>query len=306
VLGSYYLGAALFTLGAYRETEVAFENVLELLRDRPTDERFGMTGFPAAISHGYLAFSLGERGRFEEGIAHGREGIRVADDLGQPFSRTWTRWGLSELYAIQGNHEEALRLVERATVVSSAAGLGIWPTFLAWSRGHLSARSGRIADGIALLRDALSTREARGLRNWNSLIAVHLGEACVSAGLLDEARDAAARALALAREQSERGHEAYALHLLGEVAAHGDVPDIDSAERRYREALALAGELDMRPLVGRCHLGLAELYARNGKSTQVLEHIPLATTMFHEMNMSFWLAKIQRAGPRPPSESNRR
>ena len=48
-------------------------------------------------------------------------------------------------------------------------------------------------------------------------------------------------------------HEAWALRLLGEIAAHAATPPAAAdAERRrtYRQALALADELGMRPLVG--------------------------------------------------------
>ena len=38
----------------------------------------------------------------------------------------------------------------------------------------------------------------------------------------------------------------------------------ETAEGHYREALALATELGMRPLVAHCHLGLGKLYRRTG------------------------------------------
>ena len=47
-----------------------------------------------------------------------------------------------------------------------------------------------------------------------------MGEALFAAGRVDEARAAATRALDLARERGEQGHEAWALRLLGEIAAH--------------------------------------------------------------------------------------
>ena len=37
------------------------------------------------------------------------------------------------------------------------------------------------------------------------------------------------------------------------------------AEPHYRKALSLAGELGMRPLLARCHLGLGQLLARTGQ-----------------------------------------
>src|SRR5262245_36704379 len=44
--------------------------------------------------------------------------------------------------------------------------------------------------------------------------------------------------------------EAYALWLLGEIAAHRTPPDIDQAAAHYHQTLALAEELGMRPAPG--------------------------------------------------------
>jgi hypothetical protein len=65
----------------------------------------------------------------------------------------------------------------------------------------------------------------------------------------------------------------------------------DAAEREYGEALALAAELGMRPLVAHCHLGLGRLYRRIGKREPAREHLATATTMYREMGMAFWLEK---------------
>jgi sugar phosphate isomerase/epimerase len=67
------------------------------------------------------------------------------------------------------------------------------------------------------------------------------------------------------------------------------VPDFDKAQRLSREALDLAAELGMRPLVAHCHLGLGRLYRRTGKRDQAQEHLATATTMCREMDMRFWV-----------------
>jgi hypothetical protein len=54
------------------------------------------------------------------------------------------------------------------------------------------------------------------------------------------------------------------------------------------DTLALAQELEMHPLVARCHLGLARLFRRTGKLEQAREHLATATTMYREMDMRFW------------------
>jgi predicted protein tyrosine phosphatase len=88
--------------------------------------------------------------------------------------------------------------------------------------------------------------------------------------------------------------EAYALRLLGEIASQGDPLDAETAEAHYRQALAFATELGMRPLAAHCHLGLGTLYRRIGKREPAQEHLSTAATMHREMGMRFWLAKSEQ------------
>jgi hypothetical protein len=98
----------------------------------------------------------------------------------------------------------------------------------------------------------------------------------------------------LARQRGERGYEAWALRLLGEIASHPDHPDVATAEEHYAAALALASELGMRPLVANCHLGLGTLRQRGAKQKQVFGHLSTATTMFREMGMTVWQEQAER------------
>ena len=67
----------------------------------------------------------------------------------------------------------------------------------------------------------------------------------------------------------------------------------EEAEGSYREALALAEELGMRPLVAHCHLGLGKLYARTDQRGQAQKHLTTATTLYREMDMRFWLEQAE-------------
>ena len=69
------------------------------------------------------------------------------------------------------------------------------------------------------------------------------------------AGEAAARALDLFREHQERGGEAYALRLLGDVEAWRG--DAERARLRVGESYDLAERLEMKPLAARCRLWLA-------------------------------------------------
>ena len=84
--------------------------------------------------------------------------------------------------------------------------------------------------------------------------------------------------------------------LLGEITSHPARLEVGAAEAHYHQALALAEELSLRPLVAHCHLGLGTLYGRTGKRQQAQEHLVTAATMYREMGMAFWLEKAEAAG----------
>ena len=99
----------------------------------------------------------------------------------------------------------------------------------------------------------------------------------------------------MARTQPQRGTEAWAWRLLGEIAARADPPGVQKAETAYREAMTRASELGMRPLVAHCHLGLGKLYRRTGDGAKAEEHLTTASAMYREMDMGFWLAQAEAA-----------
>jgi len=71
--------------------------------------------------------------------------------------------------------------------------------------------------------------------------------------------------------------------------------DVGVAERSYSEALSLAAELQLRPLVAHCHLGLGRLYRRAGKPREAQEHLATATTTYREMGMTYWLDRARQS-----------
>ncbi len=110
---------------------------------------------------------------------------------------------------------------------------------------------------------------------------------------MDAAIEHVQRALDLARQNNERGNEAYTLQVLGQIATHKDPPDFGEAEDYYHQALALAEELGMRPLIARCHFGLGKLYRRIDNLEQAKRHLTTANSMMREMQMGLWLEQAE-------------
>jgi tetratricopeptide (TPR) repeat protein len=227
-------------------------------------------------------------------MAVGQEGVRGAEAVQQAFSQNHTDWNLAYVHAVRGDFADALTLLERAVARAREFDLTIWRPWLDWSLGHVYALSGRVEEGLPLLEQGLAFfEEAWGGGAFHPLVSVHLGEAHLLAGRPDDAGTAAGRALALARARGEPGFEALARHLLGEIVAHPDRPNIDAAEAEYVQALALAEELGMRPLQAHCHLGLGKLYRKTGRLEQARTELSAVVDLYREMGMTYWLPQAE-------------
>ena len=155
--------------------------------------------------------------------------------------------------------------------------------------------SGRVTNAVALLTQALEQTKSTELFGDELLCRLSLGEAQLLAGDLEEAHALAEGVLTLTRKHQERGNQAYALRLLGDIAARRDPPEIDLAEAHYQHALALADELGMRPLQAHCHCGLGTLYGLRGWSEQARAELSTAIDMYRDMEMAFWLPQAEVA-----------
>jgi tetratricopeptide (TPR) repeat protein len=72
-------------------------------------------------------------------------------------------------------------------------------------------------------------------------------------------------------------------------------PDAAPAEAHYQQALALADELGMRPLMAHGHRGLGTLYATTGQREQARAELSTAIKMYRTMEMTFWLPEVEAA-----------
>jgi len=273
-----------------------FGRAVELFR-RNVEAADGPSGTssinPQLISQAMLARTLGILGAFAEGRRYGEEALRLATLEGRGATPFIVHGFLSHLYLDQGDLAHAIRVCDQGLALARASGnRNMLPVIVA-GLGYASALQGRLTEGRALLeeavRESLSTGACRAA-HW-----AWLSEGYRLGGHDAEALQHARQALALARQQKDRGEEALALHQLGVVHAHTDPPDVAQAETHYQQALALAEELGMRPLQTHCHRGLGLLYATTGQREQAHTELSTAIEMYRAMEMTFWLPQTAAA-----------
>jgi tetratricopeptide (TPR) repeat protein len=168
--------------------------------------------------------------------------------------------------------------------------------------GVALALSGRVDAAVPLLTQALEQASGTAAVVLQARCRLALGQAQVLAGRLEEAQVLAERTLALARAHRQRGVQAYALCLLGEIAAQRIPPGHETAAGYYHQALVLAEALAMRPLSAHGHLGLGNLYADTGRCTEARAELSAAIDLYRALDMTFWLPQAEAAlaqlGPR--------
>jgi len=291
VASRFHLGMAYHEAGDYgRAIGVLLDNVI-LLDDDHAQERFGLAVPPAVLSRVWLAFCLADTGQFHEGIKRADEARRLAEHSGRRLDIVYALRAQILVYLGQGNLERVVSLSEQLLALSASEDLAIGRPTAAAALGYARALGGQFEEGHSRLEEALNASTSMGSQVGLALFRVWRSEVLGFQDHLEEAEEQAQGALDLARERGCRGHQAYALRVLAELAARRAWHS--SASTRYREALALAEELGMRPLIAHCHLDLGKLFACTGKRDEAREHITTAVAMYRDMDMPYWRERAE-------------
>jgi class 3 adenylate cyclase/tetratricopeptide (TPR) repeat protein len=295
VITNFRLGQAYHALGDYpRAIECLRWNVASL-KDDLLRECFDLPGFASVLSQAWLSWCLSERGEFIEGMALAEEAVEIAETADHPYSRSIACLGMGHLYLQKGELHQAMAVFERGLSCSQAANLPELFPLLAAPLGSTYALCGQISTALPLLEQAVERAASMQCLGLQARRVARLSEAYLLAGRRDEATVLVQRALELASVHKERGHQAWALRLLGEIASHGAPPEITQAEASYHQAMALTEELGMRPLLAHCQLGLGTLYSRIGGAEPAGAALSAATDLYRAMEMTLWLSQAEAA-----------
>jgi tetratricopeptide (TPR) repeat protein len=294
-LANRYLGIAYHAQGNYRQAIDCCGQTAAFFDRLQPRARFDDVSLSAVLSRTQLALCHAELGTFAEGRALGDAGLRIAEAVAHPGSLMFAYYGVGLLSLRQGDLPAALSRLEQAMGIWQDADLPMYFPRMAAALGAAYVLMGRITHAVSLLTEALRQSVVMARAQFETLCSLSLGEAHLLAGRLEEAHALAERTLALTREHGERGHQAYALRLLGEIAARREPPEVEQAAAHYHQALALAEALGMRPLQAHCHRGLGMLNAATGQREQARTALSMAIELYRAMEMTFWLPQTEAA-----------
>ena len=283
-----WLGYSYYALGDYRQARTLLRRAVTTA-DEFGDNQYGGLHYLSVTSRSQLTRILSESGAFREGQAYGEECLRNAEATGHLSGEILARESLGFLFLFKGDFECALAVLERSLDQRRTISFrGYEYASSLASLGYAYARCGHVAKGLPLLEQATE-------QSPRSLFVIWLSEAHILDGRLAEARTLADRALDVAQKQQERGWEALVRRLFGDLALHGESPDLETSETHYRQSLRLADELGMRPLQAHCHRDLGKLYSRTGQAEQARAELSAAIEMYRGMDMTFWLPETEAA-----------
>ena len=293
ILATTYLEQAHYFRGEYeRVIELATANLAAL----PAEwvyEYLGATAPPSVYDRTWLALSLAQLGRFADAAGPAAEAIRLAEPTQHANTVGLAYRAAGMLHLIQGDWARARSLSEHGFQVFQTANVVIQlPSALAssaWALAELG-EADAAAEQIQRGKETADRLSATGIVGHLAWSYHALSHAALRLGRVAEARRLGDRAIGFTLRHG--GFGAHAEHLLGAIATHPAAFDAEAGEVHYRAALSLAAPRGMRPLVAHCHLGLGTVSVKAGKRRRALEHLTTAATMYRELGMPFWLAKV--------------
>jgi class 3 adenylate cyclase/tetratricopeptide (TPR) repeat protein len=294
-----YLAQVYLLLGDYRRAIALAERSRQVIGLDATSPLWVSGAGPHAGVHAavVLAGALATVGDFIRATAIAEEAAHLSMGHDTVLSRLRVLIALSTPALMRGEHKTAIPWLERGLALTRELNFLIWLPSFTGLLGLAYARIGRVSEGLGLLEEATIQAETRN-RSLRVSLAYWQSQALLLAGQPDSARSVAQRGLEGARAGGERGNEASCLAVLGEAEAGGDPPDAEAARTHVQEAMELATELGMRPLVARCHLGLGKLAQRAGEREKAQEHFTAAATMYRDMDIRFRLEQAEAEATR--------
>ncbi len=284
----YYTGVAYNKTAQYDRAAAVLRSGMQSVEGDLKYEQFGTAAILSVIFRSHLTQSLAMTGQFAEGITRSSEGIEIAKEANHSVSQIHVGSSLGFLYIFKGDFEKAIPVLEDALAICEQKHIPIYVPLVTPRLGYALAHTGRPSEGLRLLEQSIEDSAAVGRAGFVALNMSWLSEVYLMTGRINEALALAERALNLSKQHKEPGHGAMALKLRADILWQHAAEDSEQAEKSYREALASAGVMGMRPLQAHCQMALGKLHAEAGALERARADFAAAADLYRGMAMTLW------------------
>lgn len=243
--------------GQFAASVNAHEQCISLETPELDNKRAGWAAYPSVLLRTFMADSLIELGELDRAQQVAESTSKRANDLDHAYSRANINHVLGRLRTEQGRYAEALNLLRESwQTCLDLEMVQMYPVCAArMGEAHLGMGNIEAALDILSVPERLDVPLTEHSFGWRYLFLAQ-GKALLAAGRVIEARAAAERALALAEQRGEPPQQAYAMHLLGEIARVESPLDVATSDTYFRRALELAEACCMKSLCAICSRAL--------------------------------------------------
>lgn len=262
---NFFIGQGLFNIGDYRRANESFQKNTSLLKGDLAFERLGLTGLPSVLSLSWWTWSLLELGEFDEAMTHAQGAWKIAKSANQPYSMASASLAIGEVYLSKREPEAAQSVLQTALDLCQEWDLKVIYPMAAANFGLCKALNGSFHEALSLLEDGNAKKQSVQIFE-TPMSATALGFGYLMAGKFKKADSFAQEVLKISKERGFRGSQASTLNLIGKIKLQSANPDTASAIEHYNQALSLAKQLEMRPLIADCYHALTKLYQGTDKN----------------------------------------
>lgn len=281
VEGHYVLGVTLHYAGSFTRSRVHLEQALG--RYDPTHSSAHITRYsqdPSVICQCRLPFDLCCLGYPDQALAVQNQGLAQAQALAHPFSLAYALTWDAMLHGEMGNTDSQLQSAEAAIALGEEHHLRFWSSWGTVLRGWALAESRDPELGLAELQRG--EEQMRSIRGFflQPFVSFLIAEQLAKIGRIDQGLEVVREALATTTHD-RYWCDAELERLRGELLLASGV-DEQQAEAAFRRAIQIAQKQQAKLFELRATSRLAQLWLKQGKSTDSRELLRQASGWFTE------------------------
>jgi tetratricopeptide (TPR) repeat protein len=229
--------------------------------DRAADENlvlyYGIDLF--VLSCIVLAFAEAPMGRSDRALKLCRDAQARAEEISHLLSKAFSLMSIACVHQMQREPEHAELAARELSTMGYEHGFSEMLGWAEWVLGWAMVEQHRGEQGIQKMLEAISFHESIGgmlATSWRRGV---LAEGYAKNSRLEDAQNELRRAIDAADQTGGHFFDAELYRIGGEIALRSDPPDLQAAERKFRDAIAVAMEQEARLWELRTSVSLARL-----------------------------------------------